>query len=274
MNLSVQLRPAVVADAEKLNSLRLAAIKATQSKNKHLIHLEQAFDWQKKDNTERITNTINDDSRVTEIAYDPETNEILGYLVSCHNEIERLFTLPGFQKMGVGKKLMQSAEKRISEMLKKQNKPEVIIVDSFVTSRHFYERIGFVATWSRKFVLDNSEIFTYWMVKSLSGTPVMPSSDAMSLSTVRDEIDKLDKELIELLMRRFAITEWVGEHKAKMNLPSYDESREIAQRESLSELAKMHALPDHLVQYIFSMIRDQSKLNHYYVRESTHFFKK
>jgi chorismate mutase len=46
------------------------------------------------------------------------------------------------------------------------------------------------------------------------------------LEKLRTEINSLDKELVSVLAKRFAVTEKVGKYKAKNNLPAKDPKRE------------------------------------------------
>lgn len=48
----------------------------------------------------------------------------------------------------------------------------------------------------------------------------------MELKQARLEINKLDKEIVRLLERRFDLVSEIGEYKRKQNLPVYDEDRE------------------------------------------------
>lgn len=43
---------------------------------------------------------------------------------------------------------------------------------------------------------------------------------------LREEIDKTDKKILELLSRRFSLVKMVGEYKKKNNLPILDLKRE------------------------------------------------
>ena len=48
----------------------------------------------------------------------------------------------------------------------------------------------------------------------------------MELDKARAEIDKLDKEIVKLLEKRFNLASEIGFLKKEQNLPVYDESRE------------------------------------------------
>lgn len=46
------------------------------------------------------------------------------------------------------------------------------------------------------------------------------------LVRLRQQIDQIDDELLELLIKRFGIVKQVGEYKKKQNLPIVNETRE------------------------------------------------
>ncbi|SBO16760.1 Chorismate mutase [Carnobacterium divergens] len=52
--------------------------------------------------------------------------------------------------------------------------------------------------------------------------------DSEMLEKQRNEIDELDKQLVELFEKRMALVTEIGKIKQKNNLPIFDESREIA----------------------------------------------
>lgn len=48
----------------------------------------------------------------------------------------------------------------------------------------------------------------------------------LNLSEIRNEINSIDKDLVELLEKRFNLVLQVGQHKAASNLPILNERRE------------------------------------------------
>lgn len=58
-----------------------------------------------------------------------------------------------------------------------------------------------------------------------------------TLASYRKSIDNIDAALIHMLAERFRITQAVGEHKAKAELPPSDPTREKAQIARLRALA-------------------------------------
>ncbi len=67
----------------------------------------------------------------------------------------------------------------------------------------------------------------------------IPITDEQSelLASYRDSIDNIDAALIHMLAERFKITKYVGEFKAKYDLPPADKSREQKQIERLRSLS-------------------------------------
>jgi chorismate mutase len=56
----------------------------------------------------------------------------------------------------------------------------------------------------------------------------------MSLDEMRDEIQKIDGELLKLLERRTAVVQMVGDYKKERNLPIYAPEVEKKKIEALS----------------------------------------
>lgn len=83
-----------------------------------------------------------------------------------------------------------------------------------------------------------------------------------SLAHWRKEIDKVDRKIIQLLAKRFEITEKVGIYKAENNLPSYDPIRENNQIQTIENLAKHFGLEPLIAQEIFTLIRNRVKERH------------
>ena len=87
----------------------------------------------------------------------------------------------------------------------------------------------------------------------------IPDKDQQNeiLSSYRDSIDNIDAALIHMLAERFKITKYVGEFKAKYDLPPADKSREkkqIDRLRSLSEEAKLD--PDFSEKFLHFIITE------------------
>ena len=71
------------------------------------------------------------------------------------------------------------------------------------------------------------------------------------LQTLRSEIDRIDGQIVELLARRFAVTQQVGQLKAHHALPAVDAERESAQQLRYEQLAQENGLDPALVTGLF-----------------------
>ncbi|HOK49827.1 MAG TPA: chorismate mutase [Sedimentibacter sp.] len=58
----------------------------------------------------------------------------------------------------------------------------------------------------------------------------------MELKRFRKEIDKIDREIVKLLEKRFILVSDLGIYKKKQNLPVYDEAREKEVLESCRDM--------------------------------------
>lgn len=74
------------------------------------------------------------------------------------------------------------------------------------------------------------------------------------LDEYRAEIDAINRQLIELLGKRFEVTRKVGEYKRDNNLPPADRSREAAILEELGDIALEHELDPELVKELMKII--------------------
>jgi len=83
----------------------------------------------------------------------------------------------------------------------------------------------------------------------------------------RQEIDRIDTAILDLLAQRFRITEQVGEFKAEHGMPAYDASREYDQRLRLDQLSMRRGLNTAVVQDIFGFIRDSVKIRHRQIQQ-------
>lgn len=82
------------------------------------------------------------------------------------------------------------------------------------------------------------------------------------LLILREQIDRIDEELIELLATRFEVTAKVGELKARNGLESVDPVREQEKLERLRSLAEQKGLNTEFTLDLFQMIFDEVVKNH------------
>jgi chorismate mutase len=87
----------------------------------------------------------------------------------------------------------------------------------------------------------------------------MPNADLLNL---RAQIDGLDQALVELLGRRFRVTDEVGRLKASSGLSAVDPEREATQEARLRSLAMRHGVNPDVVSRIFRAIVDEVVVNH------------
>jgi chorismate mutase len=79
---------------------------------------------------------------------------------------------------------------------------------------------------------------------------------AAALAALRARIDTLDAELVALLARRFAVTDDIGQLKARHALPPADPAREAAQRARLHALATDAGLDPAIAETVLRTIID------------------
>ena len=79
------------------------------------------------------------------------------------------------------------------------------------------------------------------------------------LAQCRDEIERIDNELIVLLSRRLALGKRTGELKRAAGLPILDPTREAAVIRRVSEAARTAGLPSEPVREMFWQIVGMSR---------------
>ena len=78
----------------------------------------------------------------------------------------------------------------------------------------------------------------------------------MELSQLRDEIDRIDDELVPLLLKRMDVSRKVAEYKVKKGIPVLNEKRE---QEVLELVANQCAQQGEMMKTVFSSIMDASR---------------
>ncbi|MBP3604098.1 MAG: GNAT family N-acetyltransferase [Lachnospiraceae bacterium] len=106
-------------------------------------------------NSENITKDILAD--IVYLIMDGE--ETLGTVTIKENEICRLFVLPQHQRKGVGKQLLDFAEKKIAD------KYADIILDSSLPAKDIYRKRGYIIIESHKIVTANEDVLCYDLMK-------------------------------------------------------------------------------------------------------------
>jgi|MGYP006442589429 chorismate mutase len=82
------------------------------------------------------------------------------------------------------------------------------------------------------------------------------------LLALRDQIDSIDEDMMDLLARRFKVTARVGELKAEAGLDSVDSVREQEKLERLRSLAQDKSLNSELILDLFQTLFDEVVKNH------------
>jgi chorismate mutase/prephenate dehydratase len=80
------------------------------------------------------------------------------------------------------------------------------------------------------------------------------------LLSLRAEINKIDKKILELIKRRIEISKKIGKIKKKLNLPIYDPVREREIYNKVCDYANKNGLNSIIVKDIFSKILELSKI--------------
>lgn len=81
----------------------------------------------------------------------------------------------------------------------------------------------------------------------------------MEIEHLRNEIDTVDHEIINLLSRRKTLVKMIGEIKKKNHAPILDKTREEKLLACLKELAKKQSLDTKYVEKIYKIILEESK---------------
>ena len=80
----------------------------------------------------------------------------------------------------------------------------------------------------------------------------------MELDEIRKKIDKIDREIIDLVAQRYALMPYVAEYKKRNNIPIKDEDREKLIFNKLRQLAIEKQVNPLLIHEIYKMIIDES----------------
>jgi len=88
-------------------------------------------------------------------------------------------------------------------------------------------------------------------------------SDMKELTRLRQEIDKIDDHVVELLAKRFGITADIGRLKAKHSKPAVDQGREERMIVRLREKALSLSLNPDLIASIFKSILAEVVTEHH-----------
>lgn len=82
----------------------------------------------------------------------------------------------------------------------------------------------------------------------------------MSLEELREEIESIDREIVELIARRTYVADTIAEVKADQGLPTTDESQENRVMERAGENAERFEVDSNLVKAIFRLLIELNKV--------------
>ena len=82
------------------------------------------------------------------------------------------------------------------------------------------------------------------------------------IENLRNEIDQLDKTLVDLLAERFKITHKIGLLKKSTNLPPVDPQREERQLKTIIQLAQNAGLREEVALKVLRVIIDEVVNDH------------
>jgi chorismate mutase len=84
--------------------------------------------------------------------------------------------------------------------------------------------------------------------------------DEMSLDELREEIESIDRELVELIARRTYVADTVAEVKEERDLPTTDEAQEEAVMDRAGRNAERFDVDANLVKAIFRLLIELNKV--------------
>ena len=87
-----------------------------------------------------------------------------------------------------------------------------------------------------------------------------PNAEDRSLDELRQEIEDIDREIVELIARRTYVADTVAAVKAERDLPTTDEGQEERVMERAGENAERFDVDANLVKAIFRLLIELNKV--------------
>jgi chorismate mutase len=84
--------------------------------------------------------------------------------------------------------------------------------------------------------------------------PATPQDAVQQLARLREEIELLDRQIVDLVVHRARLAEEAGEAKRVAGLPLLDPVREARVMETAAEAARQAGIPDAEVRQIFRLL--------------------
>jgi chorismate mutase len=85
-------------------------------------------------------------------------------------------------------------------------------------------------------------------------------ADDMSLEELREEIETIDHELVELIAQRTYVAETIAEVKAEQELPTEDEAQEQRVLDRAARNAERFQVDDEIVRDVFRLLIELNKV--------------
>jgi chorismate mutase len=79
-----------------------------------------------------------------------------------------------------------------------------------------------------------------------------------TLDDLRKEIDEIDQQILEILVKRVDVVKQIGELKNEHNMPVVDEERREKVLELITQRAKIFHLSEDFVKKLFKEIHDHA----------------
>lgn len=84
--------------------------------------------------------------------------------------------------------------------------------------------------------------------------------DGMDLDELREEIEEIDRDLVELIARRTYVADTIAEVKSERDLPTTDEGQEQRVMDRAGENAEQFEVDSNLVKAIFRLLIELNKV--------------
>ncbi len=85
-------------------------------------------------------------------------------------------------------------------------------------------------------------------------------ADGMSLDELREEIEEIDRDLVELIARRTYVADTIAAVKDERDLPTTDESQEQRVMDRAGQNAEQFDVDSNLVKAIFRLLIELNKV--------------
>lgn len=85
-------------------------------------------------------------------------------------------------------------------------------------------------------------------------------TDGMSLDELREEIEEIDRDLVELIARRTYVADTIAEVKNERDLPTTDEGQEQRVMDRAGANAEQFEVDSNLVKAIFRLLIELNKV--------------